>query len=567
MSSGVYVGLGGDPRSIRLVRLAPSSNFGHISLVARLIETTWDQCSYEALSYCWGKPDRTRTILLNGEQFGVTADLYDALQVLCLANSSRTLWVSDQTCPYKHQLLTFEFQIDAICINQQDTDEKSLQVQRMQDIYRNAERVLVWIGQARDHTEQAFKQAERLLACNDAADQKAIWSYPGEWIACLNEIIDRPIRDASYEDPPMGLFGLAYKLRHRQCTDSHDRLYAFLGLLKSTEAQSTQDFPVDYTMDVKKLWMTFAKATMSRYQTLLPLVLAENSRSVEARWCYNWSQKAYEPNEVLHERLMFWTGGLDNADFYPLQSIQHSAADGLPARIQVDIEAPSVISAQGFTISKVIKTGSSVSSILIGFGRPNYVQLFKEWESVVGGPWEDAEMTRRFAHTVTGGAWTTEPADWRAWNTKNHSEKVWSPSWLWDIASEVDLPRTGYEMSRHSEQEIDETHAGYSRVRDDACEARRIFLLENGEFGLGPESTKVGDQVVILLGSQVPLVLHKRDYSGIRRLADKEGKWKLYKSTWKLIGQAYVHSRMQYSGDLKDDINSGRVTLQDYLLD
>ncbi|KAH6961956.1 heterokaryon incompatibility protein-domain-containing protein [Ilyonectria sp. MPI-CAGE-AT-0026] len=609
MSSSIYQPLSSDPRSMRVVRLAPSNNFGHISIAAQLTETTWDQYNYEALSYCWGKPNKSKTILLNGEQYRVTEDLHDALHEFSLADTSRALW------------------IDAICINQEDQQEKSSQVQRMKEIYRNAKGVLVWVGKAKEHTDLALKQAKRLLACDDFDTQQAIWNEPNEWIKGLNEIIARPywsrawtvqevvvsetallrcgshelpffefsrfllqqqtrnhvkvgyaissyleiiseMRQASYQDPPAGLFGLAYKLRHRQCTVVHDRVYAFLGLLKSTEFLNTEEFSVDYTMDAAELWMTFTKDTMSRFNTLIPLILAENSRSLEARWCYDWSKKVYEPNSHLHERLLFWTGGLDSPNFYPLQSPSHSAADGLPARIRVDTGAPSVISVQGFAISKIIKTGTSVGSFLIGFGRPNYVQHFKEWESLVGGPWKDPQMAKKFARTITGGSWSKEPEDWRAWNTKDYSEKAWSLGWLGNESFQDHISTTGYEMSRHLELPDTDDHSRYNRIRDDACEGRRIFLLENGDFGLGPESTQVGDHVAILLGSEVPLVLHRRDHGDIlRRLVDLENKRKLFKSTWKLVGQAYVHDSMNYEGNLEQDIHDGRVVLEEYLLD
>lgn len=94
MSSHVYNSLGGDPRGIRVVRLAPSNNTGLNSIASLLIETTWDKCEYEALSYCWGKQGRTKSILLDGKSFQVTEDLHDALQYLCLQGSNRTLWVS-----------------------------------------------------------------------------------------------------------------------------------------------------------------------------------------------------------------------------------------------------------------------------------------------------------------------------------------------------------------------------------------------------------------------------------------------------------------------------------------
>lgn len=370
------------------------------------------------------------------------------------------------------------------------------------------------------------------------------------------------MRHASYQDPPMGLFGLSYKLRLRQCTIAHDRLYAFLGLLKS---EKLEELPIDYKMDRDKLWMAFAKATMTKYKTLLPLALAEG-RGAEARWCYDWNWELLEPNDCSHGVVPFWTGGLDSPDFYPLQAPRHSAADGLEARVRVDLEAPSVIAAQGFTVSKVVKVGTCVNSWFISFGRPNYVELFKEWESLVGGPWEDSAVAKRFSQTVTGGAWNTEPSDWRVWNTKNYSEKVWTLSW-WTHITGGPESFTGYNMSRHQEPEPSELHAQYCRIRDDACEERRIFLLENGDFGLSHEKTQVGDLVVVLLGSQVPLVLHKRNHGGIRWLADDENKWELYKSTWGVVGQAYVHSIMNYDGDLQQDIENGKVVLEEYLLD
>ncbi|KAI5456485.1 hypothetical protein BGZ63DRAFT_95441 [Mariannaea sp. PMI_226] len=504
-------------------------------------------------------------------------------------------------------------------------DEKSIQVQRMQDIYRNAKRVIVWVGEATDHTEMAFKVVERVLDCPNVEAQEAIWNESSEAIGCLNELIKRPywtrawivqevvlartallccgsysmpffdlarfliqpttkkhikveyalssylelvfdMRRSSYEDPPLGLFELAYKPRYRQSTVPHDKLYAFLGLLKSKEAILSRKFSVNYNMNVDELWMAFAKETMSRYKTLLPLVLAENTDFPHARWCYDWLRRSYEPNSKDQNRILFWTGGLDNLNYYPLQ-LPHSAAAGLPARVQVDLGAPSVISAQGFSVSSVVRTGTSVSSLLLGFGRPNYVQLFQEWESLVGGPWEDSDMVRKFARTVTGGAWTAEPSDWRAWNNKDYSEKPWSWAWITTESHKVYGSTTGYEMNRHVDLKEHTVNASYNRIRDDACEGRRMLLLENGDFGLGPESAKVGDQVVILLGSQVPLVLRKRDHSGIRRLVDLENKAKLFKFTWKLVGQVYVDNLMQYRGDLEQDIEDGRVVLREYLLD
>lgn len=100
MSSSIYQPLSSDSKSMRVVRLAPSNNFGHISIAAQLTETTWDQYHYEALSYCWGKPNKSKTILLNGEQYHVTEDLHEALHEFSLADTSRALWVSSSSQNY-----------------------------------------------------------------------------------------------------------------------------------------------------------------------------------------------------------------------------------------------------------------------------------------------------------------------------------------------------------------------------------------------------------------------------------------------------------------------------------
>ncbi|KAI1122865.1 heterokaryon incompatibility protein-domain-containing protein [Nemania abortiva] len=64
-------------------------------------------------------------------EFGVlqvTSNLELALRSLRRENATRTLW------------------IDALCINQEDKDEKEVQIQRMGWIYANAEFVVVWLG-------------------------------------------------------------------------------------------------------------------------------------------------------------------------------------------------------------------------------------------------------------------------------------------------------------------------------------------------------------------------------------------------------------------------------------
>jgi hypothetical protein len=112
---------------------------------------------YEALSYFWGDPTDTVSITILGStapelpefagraapfeipdpqkrvigQLQITKNLNIALHALrrgLLQDEHRILW------------------IDAICINQSDSNEKTIQIGLMQNIYQSATRVTVWLG-------------------------------------------------------------------------------------------------------------------------------------------------------------------------------------------------------------------------------------------------------------------------------------------------------------------------------------------------------------------------------------------------------------------------------------
>jgi hypothetical protein len=83
---------------------------------------------FEAISYVWGNPDKSCTILCNGRTIGITVNLRDTLQQVRLPNERRTLWA------------------DSICINQSDSKEKGHQVGLMWKIYSKAEIVLICVG-------------------------------------------------------------------------------------------------------------------------------------------------------------------------------------------------------------------------------------------------------------------------------------------------------------------------------------------------------------------------------------------------------------------------------------
>jgi hypothetical protein len=83
---------------------------------------------YEALSYVWGNPNPPIEICCNGINIPVTPNLADALRRIRDKEKDRVLW------------------IDALCIDQNNLEERSQQVAIMQRIYERASGVLVWLG-------------------------------------------------------------------------------------------------------------------------------------------------------------------------------------------------------------------------------------------------------------------------------------------------------------------------------------------------------------------------------------------------------------------------------------
>ena len=102
---------------------------------------TWGD--YVALSYVWGSPTPTTEITVNGERMRVTENLGQAL----LSHRSSELARNG-----------FRIWVDAICINQNDLNEREQQIKRMLAIYQKAFTVLIWLGKADSDSHLATKE-------------------------------------------------------------------------------------------------------------------------------------------------------------------------------------------------------------------------------------------------------------------------------------------------------------------------------------------------------------------------------------------------------------------------
>jgi hypothetical protein len=106
---------------------------------------------YEAISYCWGDSIERDDMLINEKSLPLTKSLSLALRRFRNNNEPREIWV------------------DQACINQKDVAERSAQVMFMNQIYKNATCVLVWLGEdTRGLANMGFQLIETL---NDTLSQ------------------------------------------------------------------------------------------------------------------------------------------------------------------------------------------------------------------------------------------------------------------------------------------------------------------------------------------------------------------------------------------------------------
>ncbi|KAJ2987491.1 hypothetical protein NUW58_g4476 [Xylaria curta] len=127
---------------IRVIDLLPGP-FGDPSIHCRIrhVNVTKAASTYDALSYRWGDSAPTQNIFCdeNNAQLQVPFNTYNAMRYLRDPDKVRTVW------------------IDAVCINQADTEEKNAQVQLMVFIYLCSSRTVVFLGNSTPGSRLLFQ--------------------------------------------------------------------------------------------------------------------------------------------------------------------------------------------------------------------------------------------------------------------------------------------------------------------------------------------------------------------------------------------------------------------------
>jgi len=260
---------------IRLLTLEPPGK-SDSSIKCTLQDATFAQKpKYEALSYTWGDGAATMRILVNGQDFEVGQNLYDALKHLRLGGRARTIWV------------------DAICINQSDITEKNQQIRMMPITYSRASQVLIWLGipysMDREYIPNVFREGLGGNSLLDITSQnilvnlcrneywKRVWiiqeiglarrihiyigSYNVDWERFITRVESCgkchdsiPLKfkrqlDNKYSSGHQ-LQTLIETHRGSLCKEPRDHIYGFIGLA----IDCGDDFPIDYNKSLFEVW-------------------------------------------------------------------------------------------------------------------------------------------------------------------------------------------------------------------------------------------------------------------------------------------------------------------------
>ena len=157
--------------SIRLLRLEPADTDDKL-LTGRLIHARLSEpLQYEAISYAWGEAIFSAKLELSSGRVNITNSLAAALRAFRQPSTSRYLWA------------------DALCINQQDINEKNVQVALMGEIYSSASSVLVWLGPGDQRTGHVVDLSRKLCSI---AEQYGVHDVPTASMDLRGDIWDGP---------------------------------------------------------------------------------------------------------------------------------------------------------------------------------------------------------------------------------------------------------------------------------------------------------------------------------------------------------------------------------------
>lgn len=547
--------------------------------------------SYHGLSYAWGNPKDTQTILVDGHPLSVTSNLHDALQHIRDINQSITLW------------------IDAICINQSDRNERSQQVQMMKAIFSKADCVVAWIGPSSEHSGAAIEFISRFA--NPSVDANMLLEHAESEGAQLQHSIHDlfrrhywgrvwivqelasartvQVRCGHYSAPleafqyfittlnsrlstianymsvtracrllklvklyreqrtsRQRLIDILWSTVEFQATDQRDKVYAILGIARGQEQNA---LPPDYTLTTPKdLLRNLVKHHLEKEKDL-------------DIFCY------FPPLPTGPRNDCSWLPDLGrHINGLCAASFRASAGRRLDFRFSSDLK---YLTVKGIALA-------TVDTVVGPFEFPQFLDLsmkddqFAVFENSALIPLKNAAL--QALHTSVLPSATEDFVEDYFWNNIIGDNIVLGADGpdapcpcgyleLWESVLPRSCDRTtltsGTRQERQiqkADNEIAERLGGVAKRFEKAVNlpslmrlsGRCIFITADRMVGLGPANLQRGDTITIMFGSGLPLVLRQS------------------RKQYRLVGPAYVHGAMH--GEFVDSREVGPMQVQEFTL-
>ena len=529
--------------------------------------------SFKALSYAWEDVTPTDFILVDGKKFWLHKNLFEALHAIRKETEKVRLWT------------------DRICINQDNIPEKNSQVEHMGRTYSSAEEVLIWLGHpARPESDLEYlvhvvnhhsiltdeEWVERFPSFMDVLSRewfKRLWIMQEaalarkatllfgsqqcdlsialqfvriDWFAVefvtqlffidsTPDILDLALanlrnlsifRDIVSSKSFFTIGRLMYYCRRQQCSDPRDRVFGITGIADHLDIKHMK---VDYNLSLKDTFLRARLYALLSDPQELVLSDIEPSQLGLPSWAPDLTQP---PDASMFHLGLYRTGGTDERFKLNVESFSHNFK---------------WLTLRGYTFATV-----------------NATYKAKEADC-----WTDEDFVRVELHLVAksgdspyGDYNARLAAFWRTLVANRYdagSADASQPPTDWPCDDngavyEVYCDRAAPLTKAKTPSERNQARWAFAKDfiynSSTASNYRNLFITHSKHFGMGPKRTDAGDQIVVVPGLRLPIVIRPRLYG-----------------THEFLGPAYVHGIMK--GEFIETLReSGRLGhLQTFILD
>jgi hypothetical protein len=584
---------------IRLLHLLPDTDPSAVLNCAVLDYELDETPLYEALSYVWGAPTPTRDILVNGENFSIGQNLHDALSRLRQSDedSVRVLW-TDAICINQKDIEEKNVQVPLmghIYSNAEQvvvwmgpvaddiafaaaasltliskacravTDGKSYVYTDYKDVKIPQEEydTIAWDALHQLFSQRWFRRIWCVQEVRLAKQAKVLWGdsceFEGQdigiaatWTLYRLDITQEEamVRPSLIQVATAGrahivytgatvnatFYDLLFSFQQWEATDARDKVYGLLNLF--AEKEIVELLGVDYGKPVAEVMADTVLAVIKGWGNLTGLSYVVHPMYYEGSRDYNsWTPR--------------WDDKTPASPFnYPGGVVEMNASKGLGVQV-VNIEESLLhgLRLKGLRVDYVTYVTECMRNNYFrndeGYIHP-FLALWSSYFSMKTNvkPEERNEIIRSMARTCSGGH--------RFLPLSEASDTTFYEGYMASLAESMRQCSEDEWDSEHDRYILSMSDRGKAETYDSGvatkCHNRRLFMLQDGKFGLGPACMREQDIVVVLFGGDTPYAL--------RHWGEE--------NHYALMGEVYIDGLM--GGKMVDDMHAGKIQEEEFCL-